>query len=244
MAGLAELHVQLDEFEGSLSLLLQIVEREQLEVTRVSVAAVADGFLALVSHAPEADLSTIGEFVAMAARLLVIKSRALLRVPAEAPEEGLESDDADALARQIAEYRRYQQAATWIGERWAAHLLALPRPPSRAVAPDPRPIAVDPRSLHRAATRLLAPPPIGIRDEEWPQVDYQDVRHALIEALSVARSRTFAQVCGDAWHPLVVITLFLALLDTVSARVVRAEQREPFGAIILSPVVGCLDGTE
>lgn len=244
MGGLAELRIQLDEFDGPLSLLVQLIEREQLEVTHVSVVAVADSFLALVRQAHEAELSTIGEFVAMAARLLVIKSRALLRVPPVVESHEIEGDDAGALARQIADYRRYQRAATWIGERRSTHVLALPRPPSRAVLTERPPVPVQARVLHRAATRLLAPPPLGMRDEEWPQVEYGDVRRTLIEAVATWRSCTFAQLSRDAWHPLVVVTLFLALLDAVRAHTVLAEQREPFGPIALAPAARSAHGVE
>jgi segregation and condensation protein A len=233
MPGLANVHIRIDQFEGPLPLLLQLIEREQLEVTRVSVVAVADSFLALVSRAQETDLSTIGEFIGMAARLLVIKSRALLRTPVDAPAESLEPDDADALARQIADYRRYQQVASWLADRRTQHLLALPRPPARTIAIERRPIVLALPSIHRAAIRLLTPPPIGIREDEWPQVDYHDVRLGLMNALAAARKATFVQLCGDARHPLVVITLFLAVLDTVRAQLVYAEQPEPFGAITL-----------
>lgn len=225
--------------------MLQLIEREQLEVTRVSVVAVADSFLALVTRAQDADLSTVGEFIGMAARLLVIKSRALLRTPHEELADALEPDDADALARQIAAYRRYQHAANWLAERRAAQTLALPRPPARATAAVERPpIVLSPRQIHRAASRLLAPPAIGMREEEWPQVDYQQVRRTLIDALATTRHVTFAQLCGGAWHPLVAITLFLAVLDAVRARLVCAEQPEPFGAITLRATGGNSHGVE
>src|SRR5579871_2259785 len=97
------LRLRLEDFEGPLPLLLHLIERRELEVTRVSVAAVADQFLALIADAGETDLAGIGEFVAAAARLLLIKSRALL--PTLATHDEDEAGDAEALAQQIAEYR-------------------------------------------------------------------------------------------------------------------------------------------
>jgi segregation and condensation protein A len=234
VTSLADLRIQVDQFEGPLSLLLQLIEREQLEVTRVSVVSVADSFLALVNEAHTTDLATVGEFIAMAARLLVMKSRALLRAQPGAVADLAEPDDAEALARQIAEYRRYQQPAAWIADRRDRQLLALPRPPRRATELERRPPPVNVHALRRAAMRLLAPPTIGLREEEWPDVEYQSLRRDLLATLSMHRYRTFEQLCGGAWHPLVVITLFLALMDTVRVQLVRAEQLHPFATIIVA----------
>ncbi len=233
MSTLEGLHLRLDEFEGPLSLLLHLIERNELEVTRVSVAAVADQFLALVATIGQTDLVTTGEFLAAAARLLLIKSRALLRAPLTGVNGEEEPDDAEALARQIAEYRRYQHTARALGALLESDALTMTRPASTAEAPPPaRPPAIVPAILGRAAIRILRTPiPIALPAADWPEVRFATVRADLLRTLRRLHRISFSVVSADTGHPLVLITQFLALLELVRGGTLRLAQDQPYGAI-------------
>src|SRR5438094_1219144 len=103
--------IQLPVFEGPLDLLLRLIEREELDITAIALAQVADQYLAHVRALEAPDPAALSAFLVIAAKLLVIKSRALLprpvaaRGPDEAPDEG------EDLARQLRQYQRYKQAA-------------------------------------------------------------------------------------------------------------------------------------
>src|SRR6266511_6280116 len=102
---------QLPSFEGPLDLLLRLIEREELDITEIALAQVADQYLAHVRAMEAPDPGALSSFLVMAARLLLIKSRALLpRPPAQrGPDDP--PDEAAELARQLREYQRYKQAA-------------------------------------------------------------------------------------------------------------------------------------
>src|SRR5512137_283080 len=102
--------VRLPVFEGPLDLLLQLIERERLDISVVSIAAVTEQFLIYVRQIEDIQPDTLADFLVMAARLVWIKSRILLPQPAR-PDDDEEEDPAEALARQLKEYKRFKEAA-------------------------------------------------------------------------------------------------------------------------------------
>ena len=101
--------LDLDVFQGPLDLLLQLVERRKLEITEVSLAAVAGQYLQAVRALPERDLELLSEFLAIGTRLLLLKSRALLPRP---PPLDDEEEPVDDLTARLEEYRHFK------GRRW------------------------------------------------------------------------------------------------------------------------------
>src|SRR5215813_4805606 len=100
--------VHLPGFDGPLELLLHLIERNQLEITAISLVAVTDQFISYLRTWDEPPLPRLAEFVAMAARLLLIKSRSLLPRQGRQEEGGDEPDpleDAENLRRHLEEYK-------------------------------------------------------------------------------------------------------------------------------------------
>src|SRR5919199_1528001 len=102
--------VRLPDFEGPLDLLLHLIEREELDITRLSLAQVTDQYMQYLNSMQRADVEQLADFLVVAAKLLLLKSRLLLP---QAPLSGEEpSEDAGAeLTRQLLEYRQYKRAA-------------------------------------------------------------------------------------------------------------------------------------
>ena len=110
--------IDLPVYSGPLDLLLHLIERQELDITAISLAAVADQYLEQIERLKKNRLDQLMEFLVVAAKLLVIKSRALLpQTPTELTTEDEEEDPAEALARQLREYKRYKSAALWLNQR-------------------------------------------------------------------------------------------------------------------------------
>jgi chromatin segregation and condensation protein Rec8/ScpA/Scc1 (kleisin family) len=150
--------------------------------------------------------------------------------------ESEERDDAGILARQIAEYSRFQIAARAIGALLGSEEITSARPARVELdALQFPPPLVPVTSLLRAAKRLLATPvSAGIEPDPWPSVIYSSLRQELIAEVRRLQETTFATLSRNAWHPLVVITMFLALLDAVRMAQLCMQQDEPFGNISVS----------
>src|SRR5512143_987678 len=118
-------------YEGPLDLLLDLIQRAELDITTVSLALVTNQYLEYVHGLEQAHADEISLFLVMAARLLQIKSEALLpRPPVRAPGE---EDLAQSLVDQLKLYKRFKEIGGWLNERQELGLRTFLR-----VAPPPK----------------------------------------------------------------------------------------------------------
>ena len=102
-------------FEGPLDLLLHLIERAELDITRLALAQVTDQYLEHIRGMAVNLPDEVSSFLLIASRLIQIKSESLLpRPPLRA--EG-EEDPGEALARQLRLYKRYKEIASTLWER-------------------------------------------------------------------------------------------------------------------------------
>ncbi len=112
------LSICLKGFEGHLDDLLQLVEKEKVDLFEVALSALLGNFLHIVSVEPTAHLEEGGLFLAQAAQLAVLKSRFLLpKLPALAEDEVSDAERQRALKERLAEYEVFQDAARQLGQR-------------------------------------------------------------------------------------------------------------------------------
>ncbi|MDP2896615.1 MAG: segregation/condensation protein A, partial [bacterium] len=109
--------MQLDVFEGPLDLLLYLIRKEEIDIYDIPVARVADQYLRYLDVMRMLNLNFAGEFLAMAATLLYLKSKMLLP-PEEATDQDLEpvEDPRAELVRQLVEYKQLKDVADDLGE--------------------------------------------------------------------------------------------------------------------------------
>ena len=111
MAPQEEYKVELDVFEGPLDLLLYLIKRDELDIYDIPIERITDQYMQYMDLMRMLDLNIAGEFIVMAATLMMIKSRMLLPVE-ERPEMEEEEDDPRwELVRQLVEYKKFKDAA-------------------------------------------------------------------------------------------------------------------------------------
>jgi segregation and condensation protein A len=126
--------IDLPAFAGPLDLLLHLIERNELDVTAISLSAVTEQYLEQIEQLKQEKVEHLIDFLVIGARLVLIKSRALLPpVPSAMLDDEEEEDPAEALARQLREYKRFKEAAAWMAEREASGLRTYLR-----IAPPPK----------------------------------------------------------------------------------------------------------
>ncbi len=154
--------LKLPVFEGPLDLLLHLIEKEELDITTVSLVQVTDQYLAQLHSLEEINLDALADFVSIGAKLIYLKSRALLpRPPAEEEEEAAEEEEVGReLTEMLNEYRRFKEVATVLRAIEDEGLRAYPR---LAPPPDvPLPAGLDKVTLDRLLAlfrEALRPPP-------------------------------------------------------------------------------------
>ncbi|MBI3972430.1 MAG: segregation/condensation protein A [Chloroflexi bacterium] len=227
--------IHIPGFEGPLEALLHLLDAGELEITAVSLVAVTDQFLALLSLLPRdtAKLDFLAEFLVVAAQLLLLKSRALLPREAERTDKADELDE-ETLARRLLEYRQFREAAAKLrerherGERAFARQAPAPLPPT---GPAPRLESASPALLARALQRLLASRAPASEQPEVPRVTLAQ-RLGRVRAAVRAHCRvSFTWLAEDCPTRTDLIITFLAVLELFRAHEVVLEQEELFGEI-------------
>jgi segregation and condensation protein A len=224
--------VQLEVFEGPLDLLLQLIEHEQLDITTVALAQVADQYLEHLDRLPQRELEDLAEFLVVAAKLLQIKSEALLPKPPERLPE--EEDPAESLARQLMLYRQFKRAAGSLGDRERAGLRSYLRVADIPTLPaelDLGGLGLD--ALRGAMLEALAGIPDLEEAVEPPRILIMDKIDAILESLSQSETISFLGLLGKADTRLEVVVAFLAVLQLIKSLEILAEQERPFGDILL-----------
>jgi len=229
--------VQLDVYQGPLDLLLYLIRREEVDIYDIPIARITEQFLAYVDMLRQIDPNVVGDFLVMAATLMEIKSRMLLpRPPAAEGEEEL-VDPRQDLVRQLLEYKRFRDAAAELAEAAAEQSRRFPRPPlaprSGEVELELEDVQIwDLLTAFNALLCSIGRPPAAheiVYDDTPVSLHAADIQDRLerengsltLDEIFAGRSR--AEMIG----------LFLALLELIRQKRVRAEQDRPFGTIII-----------
>ena len=106
----AALVVDLEGFEGPIDVLLMLARDQKVDLTKISILALADQYLAFIDGARELRLEIAADYLVMAAWLAYLKSRLLLPAPAESQDEPSAAEMAEALAFQLRRLQAMQDA--------------------------------------------------------------------------------------------------------------------------------------
>ena len=229
--------VALEVFEGPLDLLLHLIEREELDITAVSLALVTDQYLAYLATIRERSAAQLADFLQVAGRLLVIKSRVLLPRPDDdlADDDQLESED--DLVAQLREYKRFKQTASVLREieerGRKAYSRAVPAP---KLEPRLRPGDVSVDELVSALQQLLdAQPDTKPVDGVVSPISVHigDCIARILDRVQRYPRARFSTLLRSARSRLEIIVTFLALLELIKQQRVRATQERSFGEVYL-----------
>jgi segregation and condensation protein A len=235
-------HVKLDAFDGPLALLLAVIEARQLDVLTVPLGGLAAAYLDALATLDGDRLGNVSAFVAVAAQLILIKSRAILpRAPQLAPVPLDDELDPEAeLRARLLEYRRFRDAGVALGELLDVHRLfrrdadvatnagrAGARPPERP----PLPVGVLTRALGRL-WRVVPETPL-VAEVMARTITLAERTAVIREALLSADSVVLQDLLADVHDRVVVAVTFLAMLELSKRREITLEQERPWGPIIV-----------
>ena len=234
--------IQLPVFEGPLDLLLQLIEREELDITAVSLAQVTDQYLAIVEEMGRRNnLADLTAFLVVAAKLVLIKSRVLL--PGYRPRSAEEDEVAADLIRQLETYRAYRAIAAELArleERgWRAYVRVAPPGEARSGATDPSAVlyGVTLEDLLRAAQEALRAhpaPEVGTVIAP-PLITVAEQMERIQEHLARAGRLCFQDILSESSRRAEVVITLLAVLELIKQARVRVQQEGLFGPIFIYP---------
>ncbi len=228
--------INIQDFEGPLDLLLFLIRRDELDVTTIHVAEVADQYLDYIREAEELNLDIAGEYLVMAATLTRMKSRLLLPVERAIMEDY--EDPMDSLMRHLVLYRAFKEVASELRESESIWRDVFTPPGEREryqesvteVDQDQTSLLDLLLALENMSEKNAPPPEHRIRK---PLLSLSECVAVLDRALSTERQRKFIDAVGENPDQAVVVSFFVAILELVKRGWLTAEQRYPFAEITI-----------
>jgi len=233
--------IRLEIFEGPMDLLLHLIKKHELDIYDIPISLITQQYLEYLSLMQNLDMEIAGEFLVMASTLTHIKSRMLLPPP-ENPEDDDEGTDPRAeLIRRLLEYKRFKDAAQSLEEKetqWS-QVYTRTADASPELPADDEPLLFDFHlfDLMAALKDVLARVPEGSFDITTETVSITEKINHILGRLESVDSLLFADLFEGSTSRAQVIATFLALLELMKSKVVKAVQVEQFGAIRLLKAV-------
>jgi segregation and condensation protein A len=238
---MGEYRVRFEVFEGPLDLLLYLIRKEEVDIYQVNLTRIATEFVEYLNLMRELDLDIAGEFLVMAATLMLIKSRELLPRDQRPEDQAAPEDELDdprwELIRRLVEYRKFKDAAGRLQQLEIDSENTFPRVPGRIEPPED---LVPPRAeaslfdLLAAVNAVLKRFAERAGDDREVVEDKWSVSEKIESLLSAARQRQrlrFSELFHATTSRAEVVVTFLALLELIRLRMIQALQAAEFSEI-------------
>jgi segregation and condensation protein A len=232
------LNFQLEQYEGPLDLLLDLIRKQQINIYDIPIAQITSQYLEYMQKALELDIELGSEFVYTAATLIHIKSRMLLPQDPELDKISPSEDPRKELVDRLLEHERFRNAAEMLQQKrvieealWSnPHIdqfLSEDEQPSLAVT-----IFDLVRTFQGVLERAKNRPTYEVNSED---VSIADMIQYLQHQLGRSRQQPISaiQLLERQRSRRAMICLFLAILELVKGHAVELTQSEAFGDIDL-----------
>lgn len=229
--------IKLDIFEGPFDLLLDLVDRQKLDIYDIPIARITEEYLAYVRRLKELDLDIASEFILMAIALIEMKASSLLPSPEEPERDEIPPQEArEMLVARLIEYKKFKNASSELARRMyqCGHIYSREAPLEERFA------SLQPDFLQDVSLVDLARTYQGVV-QRAPRLDFSHMAPIVIsveermlvvrERLRGARSCSFRELTGDCENRIEVIVTFLAILELFRAGAVWLDQSETFGEL-------------
>lgn len=230
--------VRLEIFEGPLDLLLYLIKKDEIGIYDVSIERITSQYLNYMDTFKALNIELASEFIVMAANLMYLKSRELLPKDLQPPDAEAEEDDPRwELIRQLVEYKKFKDAAQFLGMReseGAELFTAVPEVPDLTAPVEGLP-QVGIFDLIRAFQKVLKKfedvhTLREIVDDRWTVSDKID--HLLV-ILPIGGRVRFDELFSEATSRSEVIVTFLAMLELMKLHFLEVEQTNVLGEIVV-----------
>lgn len=226
-----EYKLELDKFSGPMEKLLELIEERKLDITRFSLAEVTADFFKYVDSLEKVSPKILADFIAVAAKLILIKSHTLL------PELKLEDEEEEEIAdleNRLKFYGKFRQAEESLKDLWQkkisfgrAYLANLP-PGGFYLTEELTPSDLL-EEIEKMATELNILNP-AVTQEEIKLISMEEKLSELMERLDRAFENSFNSIVAGRERSEIIV-LFLALLHLLKEATIKVDQGKLFSDI-------------
>ena len=227
--------VKLEVFEGPLDLLLYLIKQDEIDIYDISLERITSQYLQYLQAFKELNIELAGEFIVMAANLIYLKSRSLLPLDQQPPEEDAgEEDPRWELIRQLIEYKKFKEAAVELHLREVEQERIFPREGASSALSEPlrlgevgifQLINAFQTVMKRIEAREDVQEIFGERFSVSEKID------AILQRVATGNRLRFSDLFGAVVSRIEVVVTFLALLELIRLKQVRAVQKNIFEEI-------------
>jgi len=226
--------IKIQQFEGPLDLLLKLIEEKKLNITEVSISAVTEQFLAYMRSLTDLRPQELANWLVIASKLLVIKSRALMPL-LSIPEE--DEEDATDLTWQLYQYKLYKEASKHIDlvqkrkkQSWGRSSNFLQK---ITFYPDPKVNLATLRDtmsyLAKSLESIKSVPKKILEEVVTISAKITELQNAITKKVEIKMHK----LIGSRGSKTEAIVTFLALLELVKQKILTVEQESMFSDIII-----------
>jgi segregation and condensation protein A len=232
-----EYKVKLEVFEGPLDLLLYLIKKDEVDIYDVSIERITSQYLEYLETFRMLDLEIAGEFVVMAANLIYIKSRSLLPVHQQPPEEDAEEEDPRwDLIRQLIEYKKFKDAAFQLHQRELVQEGLIARLPEKPDFNEPALLEsevgiFDLISAFQKVLKKIERKREDLREIFEENFTVSDKIDFIIWTVTGDKSVAFSELFASAASRTEIAVTFLALLELIRMKLLRVIQDGLFAEI-------------
>lgn len=232
------MNIKVEQFEGPLGLLLKLIEKEEMDITQISLGKIADEYVNFIRTSEKINPEEMADFLVVASKLLLIKSKALL--PYLYPEE---EEEIEELEQQLKMYKEFLEAmkvvekmigkkkfmfAREFNRKAILNATKLFSPPKKLRADDMKNVLDELieriRPIEQKLEEKIMEKKINIEDKIF------NIQKMLIDRIKMS----FKQILENAENKTEVIVSFLAMLELIKQREIVADQGELFTDIMIS----------
>ncbi len=227
------MNIKLEQFEGPLGLMLKLIEKEEMDITQISLAKIADEYVEYI-RANVIQPEEMADFLVVAAKLLLIKSKALL--PYLYPEEEAEMEE---LEQRLKMYKEFIEATKRIEKILDKKKFMFPREFNRKAMIANANSFTPPKTLKTEdmcmvfkdlLTRLRPAEKLAEKRLE-KKISIEEKIFTIKEMILKRIKFSFNQLLENTSNKTDIIVSFLATLELMRQREVRLEQEDLFGEI-------------
>jgi segregation and condensation protein A len=238
-AELAPYKVRLDSFEGPLDLLLHLIKKNEMDISKISISIITAQYLEYIDMMKVLNLEIAGDYLVMAATLAHIKSKSLL--PEDSlPDQNVEEDETEseeALIKRLLEYQKFKDAGElldqrpWVGRDVFTRNEKLPTIPSNELQPVNLFMLVE-----LFYERLKKLPKIFVHEVTMERISVAERIQQILNGIEsrLDKAIPFDELVQDAQTRYDVIVTFLALLEMVRVHLVGLAQADVFSTILIT----------
>ena len=232
--GHRELHIKLASFEGPLDLLLYLIRQNELDIREIQISDITGQYLRMIDLMREHNLDIAGDFILMAANLILIKSRHML--PQDLQEEENQEEpflSEEMLRKRLLEHQRYQEVASNLKEfpRMNTDYFKHPEENQKKNKNTSLLIEMSLTELSLAFQKVLVSKKAAVQKLQKEIVSIEDAITQIYNKISTEKATELSELMEENASKAKVVAIFLAILELVRLQKISVLQHVIYGSI-------------